>query len=279
VRARRNENDVRTKLKELSSHGRLQNQFRNPNVDEKTLTRSAGLRRDQRRIMRVLLIEQDIRVRQSVEVGLGEEGFLVMSAGDGAAGVELLRRHPFDLVLVDLTLPDVNGLALLAAIRTARPRLPVIALTTREDGRSLRDGFDNGADDCVTKPFSMPELAARIRARSRLGEEDGTIVEAGPLKLDLAANRALVHGNRIRLSARESALLAVFLRHAGYVLSRNQLLRLVWEIDFDPGSNVVDVYVAALRRKLGPQLIETVRGHGYRLRVSALESEVFSAGG
>lgn len=223
--------------------------------------------------MRVLLIEQDNHIRRTVEAGLGAEGFVVMAAPDGATAVELLRTHPVDVALVDLTLPDVDGLALLAAIRAARPRLPMIALTAHDDVRSLLDGFDNGADDCLTKPFSLAELAARIRARVRSGDGGATAIEAGPLKLDLATNRALVGGNSISLSARECALLAAFLRYSGHVLSRNQLLRLVWEIEFDPGSNVVEVYVGALRRKLGPRLIETVRGRGYRLRISALNAE------
>ena len=218
---------------------------------------------------RVLLIEDDRRIRQLVEAGLGARGFSVVAAPDGAAGVEVPRRRAVDVLLLDLMLPDVDGFALLAAIRATRPRLPVIALTARDDERSKLDGLDGGADDYVTKPFSLAELAARIHARLRWREEGGTRVEAGPLALDLASNRASFGDDSVLLSARESCLLAAFLRHAGEVLSRDELLRLVWQIDFDPGSNVVDVYVAALRRKLGADVIETVRGRGYRLRISA----------
>jgi len=218
----------------------------------------------------LLLIEDDGRIRQIVEAGLGARGFSVTSAPDGASGIEVLRALAVDLVLLDLVLPDVDGFALLAAIRTARPRLPVIALTARDDVRSKLDGLDAGADDYVTKPFSLAELAARIRARLRWCEQGGALIAVGGLTLDFAANRASLGGRSVFLSVREASLLAAFLRHGGEVLSRTELLRLVWEIDFDPGSNVVDVYVAALRRKIGRDVIETVRGRGYRLRVGAV---------
>jgi DNA-binding response OmpR family regulator len=221
-------------------------------------------------MMRVLLIEHDARLQEIVKDGLGTRGFSVTVAPDGLAGIEFLRTRAVGLVLLDLALPDLDGLTLLTAIRAARPRLPVIALTARDDVRSTLDAFDRGADDCVTKPFLLTELVARIRARLRWRAEDGTVVEAGPLRLNLATHRAALDGNAVLLSSRESSLLAAFLRNAGQVLSRDELLRRVWEIEFDPGSNVVDVYVAALRRKLGPNVIETVRGHGYRLRVGAL---------
>jgi DNA-binding response OmpR family regulator len=126
-------------------------------------------------------------------------------------------------------------------------------------------GLDAGVDDYVTKPFSIEELAARLRARLRWRDESA--LTAGPLTLDLATHRASLAGREILLAAREVSLLAVFLRHPGRTLTRQELLQLVWEIDFDPGSNVVDVYVAALRRKLGSDVIETVRGVGYRLPV------------
>jgi two-component system copper resistance phosphate regulon response regulator CusR len=221
-------------------------------------------------MVRVLLIEDDGRIRELVETGLAARGVSVVAVPDGASGIEALRAHRVDLVLLDLVLPDMDGFALLAAIRAARPRLPVIALTARDDEDSKLDGFAGGADDYVTKPFSLAELAARIEARLRWREEGGTVLEAGPLMLDLAGNRASLGEQSVVLSAREASLLAAFVRHAGEVLSRDELLRLVWQLEFDPGSNVVDVYVAALRRKLGPTVIETVRGRGYRLRVSAL---------
>jgi two-component system copper resistance phosphate regulon response regulator CusR len=163
-------------------------------------------------------------------------------------------------------LPDADGFSLLKAMRAARPRLPVIVLTARDDMRSKLDGLNGGADDYVTKPFSLAELVARIQTRLRWCEQDGGLLEAGALTLDLATHRATLADRSVVVSAREASLLAAFLRRPGELLSREELLRLVWEIEFDPGSNVVDVYVAALRRKLGSELIETVRGEGYRLR-------------
>ncbi len=222
-------------------------------------------------VARVLLIEDDGRIRALVKEGLAARGFSVTAVPDGTSAIGILRARSPDLVLLDLMLPDVDGFALLAAIRATHPRLPVIALTARDDERSKLDGFAGGADDYVTKPFSLAELAARIQARLRWREEDGKRLAAGPLTLDLANNRASLAGHTVPLSARESALLATFIHRAGDLLTREQLLRLVWELEFDPGSNVVDVYVAALRRKLGPSVIETVRGRGYRMRISALE--------
>jgi DNA-binding response OmpR family regulator len=221
-------------------------------------------------VTQLLLIEDDARIREVVEAGLAARGFTVTSAADGGSGVEILRSRQVELVLLDLMLPDVDGFTLLAALRSARPHLPVIALTARDDPRSKLAGFDGGVDDYVTKPFSLAELAARIRARLRWREEGGTLVEAGSLTLDLASNRATIGSRSAVLSAREACLLATFARRAGETLARDELLRTVWQIDFDPGSNVVDVYVRAIRRKLGGDVIETVRGRGYRLRLTAL---------
>jgi DNA-binding response OmpR family regulator len=199
---------------------------------------------------RVLLIEGDSRVRQLVQGGLGTRGFTVTAAPDGPSAVESLRTCPVDVVLLDPALPDRSGRALLATIQAARPRLPVISLTARGGER-----------------FSAAGLAAQIRAQLRLRDDGAALIEVGALALDLARHRASIGGSSAMLSARETSLLAAFMRHAGEVLSRDQLLRQVWEIEFDPGSNVVDVYVGALRRKLGAHVIETIRGRGYRLPV------------
>ncbi|HYT81705.1 MAG TPA: response regulator transcription factor [Actinomycetota bacterium] len=215
----------------------------------------------------VLLIEDDSRVREIVERGLGARGFVVSTTSEAESALDLVRKFDIDLVLLDLMLPRKHGLEVLEEIRAIKPRLPVVALTALDDIGSKVGGLEAGVDDYVTKPFSIEELAARIHARLRWQDEEDGALKAGPLTLDLAAHRAALDGREVPLSARELGLLAAFMRHQGQVLSRTQLLRLVWDLDFDPGSNVVEVYVAALRRKIGPAFIETVRGTGYRFVV------------
>lgn len=212
----------------------------------------------------VLLIEDDARIRDIVEEGLGARGFVVTSAPDAETGVDLAEKLDVALILLDLVLPGLQGLDALGRLKALKPDVPVIALTALDDTGSKVGGLDAGVDDYVTKPFSVEELAARIRARLRHRDDDEGVLKAGALTVDLAAHRAVLDGREVALSARELSLLAAFMRHRGQVLSREQLLRLVWEMEFDPGSNVVEVFVAALRRKLGGDLIETVRGTGYR---------------
>jgi DNA-binding response OmpR family regulator len=221
----------------------------------------------------VLLIEDDSRIREIVERGLGARGYVVSAAPDGDSGIDLASKLDVDLVLLDLILPGKKGLDVLEELRALKPRLPVIALTAVDDTGSKIGGLDAGVDDYITKPFSIEELAARIRARLRWQDAEDGALKAGSLTVDLAAHRAFLEGREIPLSARELSLLATFLRHPGQVLSRSQLLRLVWDLDFDPGSNVVEVYVSALRRKLGPGFIETVRGLGYRFRIPERREE------
>lgn len=212
----------------------------------------------------VLLIEDDARIREIVEQGLGARGFVVTSAPDAETGVDLTEKLEVALILLDLVLPGQQGLEALGRLKSLKPDVPVIALTALDDTGSKVGGLDAGVDDYVTKPFSIEELAARIRARLRRREDGEGVMKAGPLTVDLAAHRAVLEGREVALSARELSLLAAFMRHRGQVLSREQLLRLVWDLDFDPGSNVVEVFVASVRRKLGPEIIETVRGTGYR---------------
>jgi DNA-binding response OmpR family regulator len=221
----------------------------------------------------VLLIEDDSRIREIVERGLGARGYVVSVAADGEAGIDLASKLDIDLVLLDLILPGKKGLQVLEELRALKPRLPVIALTAMDDTGSKIGGLEAGVDDYITKPFSIEELAARIRARLRWAASEDSALKAGSLTVDLAAHRAFLGGREIPLSARELSLLATFMRHPGQVLSRGQLLRLVWDLDFDPGSNVVEVYVSALRRKLGTEFIETVRGLGYRFRLAGSREE------
>jgi two-component system copper resistance phosphate regulon response regulator CusR len=212
---------------------------------------------------RVLLIEDDHRIQEIVERGLTPRGFVVTCASDGVSGVELAIKLQSDVVLLDLMLPGKSGLQVLQEIRAVKPRLPVIALTALDDTGSKVGGLEAGADDYVTKPFAIEELAARIRARLR-NTDESTTVRSGDVIVDLVAHRAFVNGAEVQLSARELALLGTLAQHPNQVLSREQLLRIVWGIDFDPGSNVVDVHVAALRRKIGSTRIDTVRCTGYR---------------
>jgi DNA-binding response OmpR family regulator len=221
----------------------------------------------------LLLIEDDSRIREIVERGLETRGFAVSSAPDGESGLDHLRKLDVELVILDLKLPGKGGLEVLEEIRALKPRVPVIVLTALGDTASKVGGLDAGADDYVTKPFSIEELAARIRARLRWPPGDEMELKAGPLTVDLGAHRAVLDGKEVPLSARELSLLATFLRHPAEVLSRGQILRMVWDLDFDPGSNVVEVYVAALRRKIGASFIETVRGFGYRFVVSEGDRE------
>jgi DNA-binding response OmpR family regulator len=224
-------------------------------------------------VVQVLLVTGDDTLQADhAEAGLAARGFAITRVIDGASAIRSLRGSRVDLVLLDLVLPDVEGRSLLSAIRAARPNLPVIALTASNDEDLRLDGFARGADDCVAVPFSVPELTARMEARLRSREQGDAVVTVGPISLDISRNRAVIGERIVPLSPREGSLLATFLRHTGEVLSREALLRLVWELEFDPGSNVVDVYVAALRRKLGAHVIETVRGRGYRLRVTTLTS-------
>jgi two-component system, OmpR family, copper resistance phosphate regulon response regulator CusR len=189
-------------------------------------------------------------------------------AADGETAYLLARTGRFDLVILDLGLPGLHGFDVLRRLREGGQELPVIVLTARDSVRDVVAGLERGADDYITKPFRLQELLARVRLRLR-GERSAepTLLRVGDVALDLRTRQAIVAGTSVDLSAREFALAEFFFRHPGQVLSREQLLSHVWGYDFDPGSNVVDVYVGYLRRKLGePRLIQTVRGVGYVLR-------------
>jgi len=216
---------------------------------------------------RILIAEDEARIVSFLEKGLRASGYSTVAVGTGPDAVALARDDSFDLLLLDLGLPGLDGQAVLRAVRDRGEHMPVIILTAREGVDDTVAGLESGADDYMTKPFRFEELLARVRLRLRDGvTPEATIVEAGGVALDLRARRASIGDRIVELTAREFALTEVFLRHPGQVLSREQLLSHVWGYDFDPGSNVVDVYVRYLRRKLGKDVIETVRGMGYRLR-------------
>jgi len=225
--------------------------------------------------MRLLLIEDEPAIVRYLERGLREEGHQIQSANTGEDGMQIALTEDIDLVIVDIGLPGMDGHAVLSAIRRQKPAMPALMLTARDDVASKVRALDAGADDYVVKPFAFAELAARIRALSRRGDQrSAAAVELGDLRLDLLQRRAFRAGRSIELSNREFTLLAHLVQHAGQVLSRTQLLEAVWGYDFDPGSNVVDVYVRYLRRKLDepgqPSLIQAVRGVGYRLEPPAI---------
>lgn len=215
---------------------------------------------------RILIVEDEDRIVSFLSKGLEANGHSTMAVGDGITAAAVARDSDFDLMILDLGLPGQDGFAVLAEIRRRGERLPVIVLTARDQTGDTVAGFDAGADDYVTKPFRFEELLARVRARLRdQGSAEATILEAGECLLDLRRRTASIAGRTIELSAREFTLAEALFRHPGQVLSREQLLSMVWGYDFEPGSNIVEVYVGYLRKKLGPGLIETVRGMGYRL--------------
>ena len=220
--------------------------------------------------MEILIVEDESAIADFLARGLAEEGFTVQAVADGAEGERLALDHSFDLVLLDRMLPGRDGLEVLAAIRRSKPTLPVIVLTAKAEVADRIEGLDQGATDYVTKPFSFAELAARVRAHLRqAGREATTVLEAGGIRLDLVARRAEREGLSVDLPKREAELLAYLMRHAGRVCTHEEILATVWEYDHDPGTNVVQVYVGYLRRKLdrpgSPAPIETVRSVGYKL--------------
>lgn len=215
---------------------------------------------------RILVIEDEPRISSFLSKGLTAHGFATELAGDAATGLGLARTKAYDLVVLDLGLPDRDGLDVLRELRRLDAGVPVIILTAREGVAHTVAGFDSGADDYVTKPFSFEELLARIRARLRATPDaDPNALVVDDAALDLRTRRLRVGDRTVELSAREFALAEAFFRHPDQVLSREQLLDLVWGYDYDPGSNVVEVYIGYLRKKIGKDRIVSVRGMGYRL--------------
>lgn len=222
--------------------------------------------------MQILVVEDDERIASFLAKGLSAEGYGVSVARDAeeAAGALAMVDEDLSLVLLDLGLPGSDGLALLGKIRSHDTRIPVLIVTARQSTTDKVSGLDAGATDYVTKPFAFDELLARIRAALRnAGQETSTVLTVGDLTFDLVTKRATRAGQTVDLSPKEWALLELFMRNPNQILSRVQILNRVWDYGFDPGSNLVDVYVGYLRRKLNrpglPPLIHTVRGAGYRL--------------
>jgi DNA-binding response OmpR family regulator len=217
-------------------------------------------------VSRILIAEDEARIASFLEKGLRANGFVTSVASDGIEALRRARSGEFDLLILDIGLPGKDGFAVLSELRGTGNRLPVIVVTARDGVDDTVAALEGGADDYVTKPFAFEELLARVRVRMR-GDAavEETVLRHGAVSLDLRTRRARVGDREVDLTAREFTVLETLLRHPGQVLSREQLLSHVWGYDYDPGSNVVDVYVGYLRRKLGQRTITTVRGMGYRL--------------
>ncbi len=218
---------------------------------------------------RILIAEDEERIVSFLEKGLRSSGYVTTAVFTGPDALAYARDGEFDLLILDLGLPGLDGHEVLRQLRGRGERLPVVVLTARDGVGDTVSALESGADDYVTKPFRFEELLARIRVRLRDDEptNETTVLAAGSVTLDLRTRRAASGERTVELTSREFALLETLMRHPDQVLSREQLLSHVWGYDFDPGSNVVDVYVRYLRKKLGPSVIETVRGMGYRLTV------------
>ncbi|MHB9115388.1 MAG: response regulator transcription factor [Thermoleophilia bacterium] len=219
--------------------------------------------------MRILLVEDEDRIASFVTKGLGSEGHAVDRAATGREAIGLVRHEEYDLVLLDLLLPDANGRDVLRALRTETRTTPVLVLSALGEVEDKVELLDSGANDYLTKPFALAELAARIRALTRQDQERSDTIEVGDVVLDTRTRTVTRNGNRVALTTREFTLLEYLMRHPGQVLSREQLLQAVWGSNYHTSSNVVDVYVRYLRKKLDipgtDSPIETIRGAGYRV--------------
>jgi len=217
-------------------------------------------------VSRILIAEDETRIASFVQKGLGAAGFAVSVAADGPAALADARSGQFDLMILDIGLPGRDGFDILQALRGEGNPIAVIVLTARDSAADTLRGLEGGANDYMSKPFRFDELLARVRLRLKDGQS-GPVesLHVRGLELDLLTRRISVDGSVHDLSAREFALAEELMRHPGQVLSHEQLLSRVWGLDFDPGSNVVGVYVRYLRAKIGADRIETVRGMGYRL--------------
>jgi two-component system OmpR family response regulator len=217
--------------------------------------------------VRLLLVEVDVRMAAALRRGLNYEGIVTDVTGRGTQAIGLARATDYDAIVLDVMLPDIDGFETCRRLRAEGRWAPIMMLTARDAVEDRVRGLDGGADDYLTKPFSLAELLARLRALVRRGPVERPVVYAvGDLRLDPVTRQVWRGEAQIALSAREFALLETFMRRPGKVLSQMQLLDAAWDLGYEQRSNVVEVYVRYLRRKIGVESIETVRGVGYRLR-------------
>ena len=221
--------------------------------------------------MRILVVEDEKKVASFIRQGLGEEGYAVDVALNGEEGLAMARDGVHDLIILDIGLPKMNGLQVLQELRRRKVTTPVLLLTVRATIEDKVLGLDAGADDYLTKPFAFQELVARVRALLRRRTEGGpAVLQFADLTLDPARHTAFRGSQKIDLTAKEFALLDYFMRNPGRVLTRTMIIEHVWDYDFDTGTNVVDVYVNYLRKKIDsdrePTLIHTIRGVGYVMK-------------
>ncbi|CAN5236642.1 response regulator transcription factor [soil metagenome] len=227
---------------------------------------------------RILIVEDEKRIASFIAKGLRADGHSTVEVADAIEGLDQGLTGEFDLVILDIGLPRMSGFDVLDQMRAQGSRVPVIVLTARDSVTDTVSALESGADDYMSKPFRFAELLARVRVRLRQAAEGQSptddALEVGAVRLDMRTRRVTAGGREVALSAREFRLAEIFLRNPGQVLSREQLLDHVWGYDFDPGSNVVDVYVGYLRKKLGTSTISTVRGFGYRFEYLASSSSI-----
>jgi len=222
---------------------------------------------------RILIVEDEPRIAAILKAGLEENGFYTTTVDDGKLAAQLARSEDFDLLVLDLALPGLFGVNVIESLRERGEYIPIIVLTVFQDIQDKVRALEAGANDYMTKPFSLEELVARIRVQLRQQRSpmhtENLILSVGELVVDLRRRAVQLKGNAIELSAREFALLEILVRYAGQAQSREDLLNQVWGLDYDSSSNIVDVYIGYLRKKLGQNLIKTVRGVGYRLQVNS----------
>jgi two-component system copper resistance phosphate regulon response regulator CusR len=217
--------------------------------------------------MRILLVEDEAKVARFIQEGLKTEGYQVEIAADGTSGERKARTGDFDLILLDILLPKKNGFEVLQSLRREGIRTPVLMLTARSATEDIVQGLDHGADDYLTKPFAFNELLARVRSLLRRDRRSQTVLKVGDLQLNTLTRKATRTGRSVELTAREYALLEFLMRNPQKLLTRQQLAKEIWGFDFDPGTNIIDVYINHLRKKIDQsiekRLLHTVRGKGY----------------